>query len=260
MAEEKGKKMIGSYDIKVPEDTDVLLGYDVTANKVKNFKFSGIWTWLISKLKGSSISDLNTTNKTVIGAIKEVNTPTFTTATSRTNINSGESQSIIMGKIKKWLADLGTAAFCSVVNNLTTTAEGSVLDARQGKNLSDALTKLNTLMGSTDISAIGGGTLTGAISELNSKGKIRAGKNEFKGDLDTIPTTTGELSLYWFFRPNITNGISDVETNTNYGTILTIPSTSNNYGVQFAFFNSSENSFYFRKKNGGTWNTWKKIS
>ena len=171
MAEEKGKKMIGSYDIKVPEDTDVLLGYDVTANKVKNFKFSGIWTWLISKLKGSSISDLNTTNKTVIGAIKEVNTPTFTTATSRTNINSGESQSIIMGKIKKWLADLGTAAFCSVVNNLTTTAEGSVLDARQGKNLSDALTKLNTLMGSTDISAIGGGTLTGAISELNSKAK-----------------------------------------------------------------------------------------
>lgn len=103
-------------------------------------------------------------------------------------------------------------------------------------------------------------TILGAINELNSKGKIRAGKNEFKGDLDTISTATGELSLYWFFRSNITNGISDVETNTNYGTILTIPSTSNNYGVQFAFFNSSENSFYFRKKNGGTWNTWKKIS
>lgn len=103
-------------------------------------------------------------------------------------------------------------------------------------------------------------TVIGALNELNSKGKIRAGKNEFKGDLDTISTATGELSLYWFFRSNITNGISDVETNTNYGTILTIPSTSNNYGVQFAFFNSSENSFYFRKKNGGTWNTWKKIS
>lgn len=172
MAEEKGKKMIGSYDVKVPEDTDVTLGYDMTANKVKNFKFSGIWTWIVSKLKGESISDLNTTNKTVVGAIKEVNTPTFTPATSRANINSGESQSIIMGKIKKWLADLGTAAFCSVVNNLTTTAEGSVLDARQGKNLSDALSKLNTLMGNTDISAIGGGTLTGAINELNSKAKI----------------------------------------------------------------------------------------
>ena len=103
-------------------------------------------------------------------------------------------------------------------------------------------------------------TVIGALNELNSKGKIRTGKNEFKGDLDTIPTAIGELSLYWFSRSNITNGISDVETNTNYGTILTIPSTSNNYGVQFAFFNSPENSFYFRKKNGGTWNTWKKIS
>lgn len=168
MVEEKGKKMIGSYDIKVPEDTDVTLGYDMTANKVKNFKFSGIWTWIVSKLKMESISDLNTTNKTVVGAIKEVNNPTFTTATSRTNINSGESQSVIMGKIKKWLSDLGTAAFCSVVNNLTTTAEGSVLDARQGKILSDALSKLNILMGNTDISAIGGGTVTGAINELNS--------------------------------------------------------------------------------------------
>ena len=64
MAEKKGEKMIGSYDIKVPEDTDVTLGYDMTANKVKNFKFSGIWTWIVSKLKGESISDLNTTNKT----------------------------------------------------------------------------------------------------------------------------------------------------------------------------------------------------
>lgn len=189
MAEKKGEKMIGSYDIKVPEDTDVTLGYDMTANKVKNFKFSGIWTWIVSKLKGESISELNTTNKTVVGAIKEVNNPTFTAATSRTNINSGESQSIIMGKVKKWLADLGTAAFCSVVNNLTTTVEGSVLDARQGKNLSDALTKLNTLMGSTDISAIGGGTLTGAINELNSK-QIRT-KNITEIFYFDITVTTG---------------------------------------------------------------------
>lgn len=193
MAEEKGKKMIGSYDVKVPEDTDVTLGYDMTANKVKNFKFSGIWTWIISKLKGESISDLNTTNKTVVGAIKEVNTPTFTPATSRANINSGESQSIIMGKIKKWLADLGTAAFCSVVNNLTTTAEGSVLDARQGKNLSDALKKLNTLMGNTDISSIGGGTLTGAINELNSKALMH--NKVYSTNYDMRDSETIEIDL-----------------------------------------------------------------
>ena len=186
--------------------------------------------------------------------------PVFTEARTRENVTNGDKVPVLWGKVKKWFADLGTAAFCKVVNNLTTAVDGGVLDARQGKELNDALVKLNKLMGSADISGIGNGTVTGALLTLNSKGKIRAGKNEFKGDLDTISTTTGELSLYWFFRSNITNGISDVETNTNYGTILTIPSTSNNYGVQFAFFNSSENSFYFRKKNGGTWNTWKKIS
>lgn len=223
MAEEKGKKMIGSYDIKVPEDTDVTLGYDMTANKVKNFKFSGIWTWIVSKLKGESISDLNTTNKTVVGAIKEVNNPTFTTATSRTNINSGESQSIIMGKVKKWLSDLGTAAFCSVVNNLTTTAEGSVLDARQGKNLSDALTKLNNLMGNTDISSVGGGTLTGAINELNSKPLKYLNKPENMPDGVTINAFTVACGKSG---KNITvafNVKGTIDTARTFLTLLTLP-------------------------------------
>lgn len=98
--------------------------------------------------------------------------PVFTEARTQENVTSGDKVPVLWGKVKKWFADLGTAAFCKVVNNLTTAAEGGVLDARQGKNLSDALTKLNTLMGNTDISAIGGGTLTGAINELNSKALI----------------------------------------------------------------------------------------
>ena len=109
-----GEKFLGSYEQKsTPEDTDLLVGYDVTNSKTKNFKLSAIWTWIKAKI--------------------------------------------------------GTAAFCSVVNNLTTAAEGGVLDARQGKALSDSLTKLNSLVGTTSISGIGGGTITGAISELNSK-------------------------------------------------------------------------------------------
>lgn len=111
------EKMLGSFDQKTNiEDTDLLAGYDTTAAKVKNFKFSNIWNWAKAKL--------------------------------------------------------GTAAFCSVINNLTTAAEGGVLDARQGKALSDALSKLNTLVGTTSISGIGGGTITGAINELNSKAEI----------------------------------------------------------------------------------------
>ena len=237
--------MIGSYDVKVPEDTDVTVGYDMTANKVKNFKFSGIWTWIVSKLKGESISDLNTTNKTVVGAIKEVNTPTFTTATSRTNINSGESQSIIMGKVKKWLADLGTAAFCSVVNNLTTTAEGSVLDARQGKNLSDALTKLNTLMGSTDISAIGGGTLTGAINELNSK-KIYA---------DNVANINNPPS-YTILNTG-TEPIGLPELNSNSCIVIQHNQGIGNYTAQLAFSFGSDKIAIRRKAGTDSWSEWK---
>lgn len=94
--------------------------------------------------------------------------PVFTEARTRENVTNGDKVPVLWGKVKKWFADLGTAAFCKVVNNLTTAAEGGVLDARQGKELNDALTKLNKLMGNTDISGIGNGTVTGALLTLNS--------------------------------------------------------------------------------------------
>jgi hypothetical protein len=42
---------------------------------------------------------------------KAANNPTFTQASSRTNIESGESTSTLFGKIKKWFASLGNLAF-----------------------------------------------------------------------------------------------------------------------------------------------------
>lgn len=168
-ADTQSQKMVGSYDVKADiADDDTLLGYDTTNNKVKNFKFSGIWNWFISKAKKEKVDALNTTDKTLTGAINEVYSPTFSTASARENIKSGETQSVLMGKISKWFTSLGTAAFCKVVNGLTETAEGGVLDARQGKALNDALGKLNTLMGSATLSTTDK-TVLGAINELNSK-------------------------------------------------------------------------------------------
>lgn len=97
--------------------------------------------------------------------------PVFTEARTRENVTNGDKVPVLWGKVKKWFADLGTAAFCKVVNNLTTAVDGGVLDARQGKELNDALVKLNKLMGSADISGIGNGTVTGALLALNSKAK-----------------------------------------------------------------------------------------
>ncbi len=67
----------------------------------------------------------------------ETATVTFSQASSRTNINSGDSIGTLFGKIRKWFADLGTAAFQGVSNVLTQTSSGYVLDARQGKALDD---------------------------------------------------------------------------------------------------------------------------
>lgn len=45
-------------------------------------------------------------------------TPTYTAASSRTNINSGETLATIFGKIKKWFSDLKTIAFTGSYTDL----------------------------------------------------------------------------------------------------------------------------------------------
>ena len=48
-------------------------------------------------------------------------TPTFTKETSRENINSGETISIIFGKVKKWFSDLKDVSFTGSYTDLTNT-------------------------------------------------------------------------------------------------------------------------------------------
>lgn len=70
-------------------------------------------------------------------------TNTFTQATARNQLTSGEKLSVSLGKIMKFFADLKSGAYSTVVNNLTTTAAGYALDARQGKVLNDKITSAN---------------------------------------------------------------------------------------------------------------------
>ena len=104
------------------------------------------------------------------GSVDE-NTPIpFTQAILRENIASNEAIAIMFGKIAKWFNDFGTAAWASVVNNGTTFSEGTVLDGRMGKALTDSigtLTNLETTEKSSLVGAIN--ELTNAISELNGK-------------------------------------------------------------------------------------------
>lgn len=94
------------------------------------------------------------------GPMGEVNANTqivFTQATNRENIASGEKLNIILGKIRKWFADIKGAAFQDVSNTLTTTEAGKVLDARQGKVLdgkvAEKLAKTDVVNGLTETAA-----------------------------------------------------------------------------------------------------------
>lgn len=102
---------------------------------------------VVTGVKGSSEStyrqgNVNITKANVgLGNVPNVTTdnqtPSFTQATTRENIATGEKLTTLFGKIAKWFSDLKDGAFHSVANNLATTESGSVLDARQGKVLND---------------------------------------------------------------------------------------------------------------------------
>lgn len=60
-----------------PEDADTLMIYDAAAKANKLSPFSGIWNWIVEKLTNAVISNLQTNNKTMIGALNELNSKVF---------------------------------------------------------------------------------------------------------------------------------------------------------------------------------------
>lgn len=60
-----------------PADNDTLMIYDATSKANKLSPFSGIWNWIVEKLTNAVISNLQTSNKTVLGAINELNSNPF---------------------------------------------------------------------------------------------------------------------------------------------------------------------------------------
>lgn len=61
-----------------PEDADTLMIYDATSKANKLSSFRGIWNWIVGKLTNAVISNLQTSNKSVIGALNELNSKAVT--------------------------------------------------------------------------------------------------------------------------------------------------------------------------------------
>ena len=117
---------------------DTAISQAQTATSAANIAAQGA-----NEAKQEALEAAEAAESYVLGDISN-KTVVFSEASTRENINTGESTSTLFGKIKKWFSDLGAAAFHAVANNLSTNAEGSVLDARQGKVLGDAINQLNT--------------------------------------------------------------------------------------------------------------------
>lgn len=62
-----------------PADNDTLMIYDATSKSNKLSPFSGIWNWIVGKLTNAVISNLQTNNKTVVGALNELNSKAVST-------------------------------------------------------------------------------------------------------------------------------------------------------------------------------------
>lgn len=116
----------------------------------------------IKEIEKSNVPNVSTNNQT----------PTYTTASALTKLSSGEKLSVAFGKIAKAITEfiahvgsknnphgvtalqLGAVTNSKVMNNLTTTESGYVLDARQGKTLYDKMANIKkatiTIRGSAE--------------------------------------------------------------------------------------------------------------
>ena len=98
--------------------TQVVMGNDTRLTDAR--KASDVYTWAKAETKPTY-----TKSEIGLGNVPNVTTnnqtPTFTQATSRTNIQSGETLSTIFGKIMKWFADLKSVAFSGSYNDLSDT-------------------------------------------------------------------------------------------------------------------------------------------
>lgn len=150
----------------------------------------------------------------------------------------GETGKVLWGKVVKWFSDMAALVAtklnaANVVNNLTTTASGYALDARQGKALNDDLETLkNTFVMNTE-----------KFVTIYSQ----------KGFDDTFSDT-----------PNGTVAIVRISAQLQY------PFSSNNfialqwkngsgaYGTQFVLGYGQNNNYHpaFRNMYAGTWGTW----
>lgn len=126
----------------------------------------------------------------------------FSVGTARKALAPKARFKALMGDIAKWLTDLGTAAFCNVANNDTTTVPGFVAGAQIVKTHGDEIDKLYSDLDGVKVIHEGSGVETKYYAQLGADAaskKLLGCKNLtlFKKALIMDGTN---VQRYWLFR------------------------------------------------------------
>jgi len=126
---------------------------------------------------------INGTNYNIKDANAAPNTPTFTEASTRANLaGSGENMATILGKIKKWFTDLGTAAF----KNVPSSGNASTTEVVMGDDtrLSDTRTPTAHNQASDTINAMTGYSKPSSTSAIATSDTLNAAIGKLEKALD----------------------------------------------------------------------------
>lgn len=200
-------------------------------------------------------------------------TETFTAASSRANIASGDSNATIFGKIAKWLGDLKALAFKDKVGT------GDVESGTYGISVSgNAATASAAQSGSALETAINGKYTkpSGGIPKTDLASAVQTSLGKADTALQTHQDITTKLNIESFdFDPDSTSSIKNwnaltrnavvniehsqgvgVNGSPESGRINALTLVSDGYIVQMAFGN---NIYYREKPSSGTFTDWRNV-
>lgn len=169
----------------IPADNDTLMIYDEASKTNKLSPFSGIWNWIVGKLTNAVISNLQTRNRTVVGALNEINDGLpvsgiydldkppkkmiFSAKAGSTNLPNGLGGANAVTVIQMNLGDSNfdsMIAFTFAVDKIAIRRKNGTKNWSEWKyfNTAEILSNLTTTNKSS---------LVGAINELNSNPFLR---------------------------------------------------------------------------------------
>lgn len=145
----------------------------------------------------------------VLGDISS-KTVTFSEASSRANIKTGERTSTLFGKIKKWFSDLKAFAFLDLAQDTETDDENRAASAAVTRNLQGKINELNTKIGKVQILSLQIVNVSCAQVQPNQTGQATANIAPVEGAeaYSAVLAFTGWLSVSAVTRSGTTLNVS----------------------------------------------------